>query len=186
MRDRSGPSNECLLPGVWRGRGQSRDRPSQTLLQSQIPGSWSSTATVTAGDVVVSGKVDRGTLHYTTTQGCVRTAVRGSPASSTRATTLGWISMRPRAVMEISGHLTKTRSASGTGTTLLVDSYLSCYTATQAGRHQCMVQCRCHPGLPGQFPVRSTPTSGLPDLRGSRQDDMATKESHTYSSTINI
>lgn len=70
------------------GRGQSRDRPSQTPLV--IPGPWVEHSNLSLrGDVVASGKVDRGSVHSTllrTSRGCVRTAVPSSPHSSTRAT----------------------------------------------------------------------------------------------------
>lgn len=119
----------CHQTGLGRQCVTARGRPMMPLpgetrsslsdpLSSQVPGS--STATVTAGDAVVSGKVDRGTVHLKVAS---EQPVRSSPPSSTRTTTtLGWISTRPRAVVEISGHLAKTRNASGTGTTLLVDS----------------------------------------------------------------
>lgn len=86
MRDRSGPANDAFLlaAGMEKGGGtRSSLSDPQTLLSSQVPGP--SIATVTAGDVVVSGKVDRSTVHAS--QGCVRTAVRSSPPSSTRPTT---------------------------------------------------------------------------------------------------
>jgi hypothetical protein len=112
-------------------------------------------ATVTAGDVVVSGKVDRGILH-TRVQYIQRFEVSSSSPTRT-TTTLGWISTQPRAVMEISGHLAKPRDASGTGTRLLlVDSY------PFRAAHLVILRCT-------RDQMSSKPTSEVPDARGNHQ-----------------